>query len=216
MCFGARGIGGLEDLLHQRSRTPCQALYRLEAAKADQRAVEQRPAQPFGRHVGPPVVKWRLTIGSQVFRHDRFLACPGELQHEIVDPDCLRATSYRKRSSGAVKTLLGLGLIAAAVALPRKSDNDFIVQALQERASRATKRRHNPYAQLTPLYLNPRHAGTVDHVEGTDQIKLTRTDEDAGGQHHYIPLAWVSSVDGDRVRLDKPAAEAERNWRTAP
>lgn len=61
-----------------------------------------------------------------------------------------------------------------------------------------------------------KHVGTVDHMEGTDQIKLTRTDEDADGQHHYIPLAWVSSVDGDRVRLDKPAAEAERNWRTAP
>ena len=61
-----------------------------------------------------------------------------------------------------------------------------------------------------------KHVGTVDHVEGTDQIKLTRTDEDAGGEHHYIPLAWVSSIDGGRVRLDKPAAEAERNWRTAP
>ena len=43
------------------------------------------------------------------------------------------------------------------------------------------------------------HIGTVDHMEGTDQIKLARNDEDADGQHHYIPLAWVSSVDGDRV-----------------
>jgi hypothetical protein len=61
-----------------------------------------------------------------------------------------------------------------------------------------------------------KHVGTVDHMEGTDKIKLTKTDKDAGGEHHYIPLAWVSSVDGDRVRLDKPAAEAERSWRTAP
>ena len=34
-----------------------------------------------------------------------------------------------------------------------------------------------------------KHVGTVDHMEGTDQIKLTRTDEDAGGEHHYIPLS---------------------------
>jgi hypothetical protein len=56
------------------------------------------------------------------------------------------------------------------------------------------------------------HVGTVDHMEGRDQIKLTRQDEDAGGQHHYIPLEWVASADGTRVTLDKPAAEAERNW----
>ena len=32
---------------------------------------------------------------------------------------------------------------------------------------------------------------TVDHVEGTEAIKLTK---DKSGQHHYIPLAWVTSV----------------------
>ena len=61
-----------------------------------------------------------------------------------------------------------------------------------------------------------KHVGKVDHMEGMDQIKLTKSDKDAGGTHHYIPLEWVASIDGGRVRLDKSAAEVERNWRTAP
>jgi hypothetical protein len=60
-----------------------------------------------------------------------------------------------------------------------------------------------------------KHVGTVDHMEGADRIKLTKQDKDAGGQHHYIPLAWVASVDRGKVELNKPAAEAERSWRTA-
>lgn len=32
------------------------------------------------------------------------------------------------------------------------------------------------------------HVGTVDYMEGTDQIKLTKSDEDADGLHHFIPL----------------------------
>jgi hypothetical protein len=39
------------------------------------------------------------------------------------------------------------------------------------------------------------HVGTVDHLEGRDQVKLTKDDPDAGGEHHFIPLAWVDHVD---------------------
>lgn len=56
------------------------------------------------------------------------------------------------------------------------------------------------------------HVGTVDHVVGDREIKLTRRDEAAGGQHHYIPLDWVSDV-GAQVRLTKAAAEARQHWR---
>ena len=56
------------------------------------------------------------------------------------------------------------------------------------------------------------HVGTVDHMEGTDTIKLTKRDRDAAGQHHTIPLAWVASIEGDKVKLSKPAAEAEASW----
>ena len=58
------------------------------------------------------------------------------------------------------------------------------------------------------------HVGTVDHVEGDNRIKLTRRDPNAGGEHHYIPLDWVDSVEGDRVRLNKTGEEAEAQWQT--
>ncbi len=53
---------------------------------------------------------------------------------------------------------------------------------------------------------------TVDHVEGTDMIKLTK---DRTGQHHYIPLAWVTSVD-DKVHVDRTGDQAMREWSSTP
>ncbi len=53
---------------------------------------------------------------------------------------------------------------------------------------------------------------TVDHVEGTELIKLSK---DKSGQHHFIPLAWVTSVD-DKVHVDRPGDQAMREWTTAP
>ena len=59
------------------------------------------------------------------------------------------------------------------------------------------------------------HVGTVDHMEGADRIKLTKRDQDSQGQHHYIPLSWVKSVEGTQVRLVKTRDEAEREWQAA-
>lgn len=46
------------------------------------------------------------------------------------------------------------------------------------------------------------HVGTVDHMEGADQVKLTKSDEDAGDEHHFIPL------------LKQSGAEAKARWKT--
>ena len=51
----------------------------------------------------------------------------------------------------------------------------------------------------------------VDHMEGTDTIKLNK---DAKGQHHYIPMSWVKTVD-DKVHLDRPGDQAMREWATS-
>ncbi len=51
------------------------------------------------------------------------------------------------------------------------------------------------------------HVGTVDKVEG-DRIKLTKNDPQAGGQHHYISLDTVESVEQDTVRLNMTAQQA--------
>ncbi len=53
---------------------------------------------------------------------------------------------------------------------------------------------------------------TVDHVEGHGSIVLAKDDT---GEHHYIPLEWVASVD-DRVHLDRTLDEVEREWTTTP
>jgi len=47
------------------------------------------------------------------------------------------------------------------------------------------------------------HVGTVDKVEGR-RIKLTKRDSGMGhhqGHHHYIPIALVAEIEGDKVRL---------------
>ena len=52
--------------------------------------------------------------------------------------------------------------------------------------------------------------GTVDHIDGKDSIQLAK---DERGEHHYIPLDWVRSVD-DRVHLDRTRTRAMREWST--
>jgi hypothetical protein len=55
---------------------------------------------------------------------------------------------------------------------------------------------------------------TVDHMEGTDTLKLKK---DKGGEHHYIPLNWVTSTEGDKVKVDRPGDQAMQEWsQTSP
>ena len=50
----------------------------------------------------------------------------------------------------------------------------------------------------------------VDHVDGKDSIKLKK---DKSGQHHFIPMKWVTTVD-NKVHIDRPGDQAMREWRT--
>jgi hypothetical protein len=50
----------------------------------------------------------------------------------------------------------------------------------------------------------------VDHLDG-DSIKLTGDDQ---GQHHWIPLAWVTRVD-EHVHVDRPGDQAMQQWSTS-
>lgn len=54
--------------------------------------------------------------------------------------------------------------------------------------------------------------GTVDHVQDSE-IKLTKS-SDTSGQHHFIPLDWVSTVDS-KIHLSKAARDAKTQWRAA-
>ena len=44
-------------------------------------------------------------------------------------------------------------------------------------------------------------------------VSSCRTAHDAGGEHHFIPLAWVDHVDCT-VHLKQPGAEAKARWKT--
>ncbi len=52
--------------------------------------------------------------------------------------------------------------------------------------------------------------GTVDHLEGSDKIKLTKT-ASPDGKHHYVPLALVSRID-QHVHLSKAAGDIRAQW----
>ena len=55
--------------------------------------------------------------------------------------------------------------------------------------------------------------GKVDHLEGQDSIKLTRSD-DENNEHHIIPLSWVSEIKDESVILNRNAEDARREWKT--
>lgn len=56
------------------------------------------------------------------------------------------------------------------------------------------------------------HVGTVDFLDGPGGVVLTKSDASAGGQHHVIPMEWVSEVD-DKVHLNKSGADAKKDWK---
>jgi hypothetical protein len=51
-----------------------------------------------------------------------------------------------------------------------------------------------------------KHVGTVLGVEGK-QLKIA-----SGGMDHYIDLAAVDAVQGERITLSKTAEDAVRTW----
>lgn len=44
--------------------------------------------------------------------------------------------------------------------------------------------------------------GFVDHVEGSDYIKLKK-DNSSSGKHHWIPTCWVEEIDANGIYLNK-------------
>ncbi|MFK7601397.1 DUF2171 domain-containing protein [Deinococcus sp. SM5_A1] len=53
---------------------------------------------------------------------------------------------------------------------------------------------------------NGEHVGTLDHLDG-DKIKLTKSDS-SDGQHHYVSLTQVESMDDVAVYLNVTREEA--------
>lgn len=51
------------------------------------------------------------------------------------------------------------------------------------------------------------YIGTVDKVEGSKYIKLTKQNS-PDGQHHWFPIEWIRAVDEQAVFLNKTAEAA--------
>ncbi|WP_374666547.1 DUF2171 domain-containing protein [Acinetobacter sp.] len=51
--------------------------------------------------------------------------------------------------------------------------------------------------------------GEVDHMQGNDQIKLTKHGD---GHHHLIPVSWVGEISDQKIVLIKDAQEVKDNW----
>ncbi len=58
------------------------------------------------------------------------------------------------------------------------------------------------------------HVGTVDHLDG-QRIKLTRTDPEAQGVHHFIHVDSIDTVTDGQIRLNRTTAQAKDEWGTA-
>jgi hypothetical protein len=57
------------------------------------------------------------------------------------------------------------------------------------------------------------HVGTVDHLDG-QRIKLTRTDPEARGVHHFIHIDSIAAVENGEVKLNRTTAQAKDEWGT--
>ena len=53
--------------------------------------------------------------------------------------------------------------------------------------------------------------GQVDHLEGSDRIKLTKKSSPDGQHHHFIPVSWVDHID-QHVHLNKSGADVTSHW----
>jgi hypothetical protein len=53
--------------------------------------------------------------------------------------------------------------------------------------------------------------GKVDHLDGSDKIKLTKQSSPNGEHHHFIPISWIDHVD-QHVHLNKTGADVTAHW----
>jgi hypothetical protein len=53
--------------------------------------------------------------------------------------------------------------------------------------------------------------GKVDHLEGSDKIKLTKQSSPDGQHHHFIPVSWIDHID-QHVHLNKTGADVTSHW----
>lgn len=120
------------------------------------------------------------------------------------------ATGLATSGTAATKAAMGVGAGVAAYGASTAGSTSFgTSSATVGQSSFADKVKEHMVVDGS----DGQGVGKVDHVLGSD-IKLTKHDS-TDGRHHLIPLAWVASVEGDKVKLNKTSDQAMKEWRVA-
>ncbi len=136
-----------------------------------------------------------------------------------IDDNAVQEALSAEDSAGAKSVLPGPP-IPPDVQAELKNEKGYGKKATSGRRGPPSRNKEGAAAMIEPndirehmevVGADGEHVGTVDHCEGPNVIKLTKTDPAAGGEHHYIPMAWVDHVD-QRVHLAHSAENARSRW----
>jgi hypothetical protein len=51
----------------------------------------------------------------------------------------------------------------------------------------------------------------VDQLVSSDEIKLKK---DSAGVHHFIPVSWVISTEGGKLKINRTLEQVQLDWAT--
>jgi len=127
----------------------------------------------------------------------------------VVETSLYQKSQMHPVLTGALAVGAGLGLAAWLGSRKKYTDGYETGKALKP--ARFDKSEIAEHAEV--LSADDQRVGTVDGVEDS-RLKLTRRDS-ADARHHFIPLAWVDSVQEDgKIRLNRNAYVVRAGWET--
>ena len=146
--------------------------------------------------------------------HDDFHAFRTQKTTSVANAGATGTGVSTQSSSGASDAAMGVGAGAAAYGAsgsPTGSTSGY--GASSSTGSTLTGAAAQVREHMVVDGSDGQGVGKVDHIAGSD-IKLTKHDS-TDGKHHLIPMSWVASVEGNKVKLNKTSDEAMKQWRVA-
>jgi short-subunit dehydrogenase len=136
----------------------------------------------------------------------------GARDRYVIETSLYQKSQMHPLLTGALAVGAGLG-IAAWINSRKKYTDGYDREAGSTKSLSTASFDASQIAQHAEVVsADGQKVGRVDGVEGS-RIKLTRIDS-TDGKHHFIPFAWVKSVTGGEVRLNRNAYVVRGNWGT--
>lgn len=66
-------------------------------------------------------------------------------------------------------------------------------------------------AEMPVITAQAEEFAVVDHPVSDDLIKLNK---DENGTHHFIPVSWVISTEGGKVKINRTLEQIMQDWVT--